>query len=187
VGTKKNPGKFDCYGKADPDEPMFVLLGRDPVASVVVRVWAELRSTLGKTEAAVLDEALSCADALGRWAYSKGKFEQINAAHDAFKNTIYARNLRAGGIRPISMQVIDEHAAEAAKLGHQDLAVHYACALANWNLALDERDALKNRVQHLERSLKHIAQTCVDDPDAAQFASRAADDPPSALPPEVSK
>ncbi|HAW11807.1 MAG TPA: aspartate decarboxylase, partial [Chloroflexi bacterium] len=30
MGTKNNPGKFDCYDDAHPDEPMFVLLGRDP-------------------------------------------------------------------------------------------------------------------------------------------------------------
>ena len=29
MGTKNNPGKFDCYEHAKPDEPMFVLLGRD--------------------------------------------------------------------------------------------------------------------------------------------------------------
>jgi hypothetical protein len=29
MGTKNQPGKFDtCYANADPDEPMFVLLGK---------------------------------------------------------------------------------------------------------------------------------------------------------------
>ena len=28
MGTKNNPGRFDCYGNAEPDEPIFVLLGR---------------------------------------------------------------------------------------------------------------------------------------------------------------
>ena len=32
MATKNNPGKFDCYTNAEPDEPMFILLGRDPVA-----------------------------------------------------------------------------------------------------------------------------------------------------------
>jgi hypothetical protein len=31
MGTKSNPGPFDCYAKAEPDEPMFVLLARDPL------------------------------------------------------------------------------------------------------------------------------------------------------------
>ena len=29
MGTKNNPGQFDCYRNAEPDEPMFVLLARD--------------------------------------------------------------------------------------------------------------------------------------------------------------
>lgn len=43
MGTKNNPGKFDCYEKADPDEPMFVLLGRDPMAAHLVSIWSKLR------------------------------------------------------------------------------------------------------------------------------------------------
>lgn len=27
MGSKNNPGKYDCYEAADPDEPMFILLG----------------------------------------------------------------------------------------------------------------------------------------------------------------
>ena len=40
MGTKQNPGVFDCYHEAAPDEPMFVLLARDPNAPNVVREWA---------------------------------------------------------------------------------------------------------------------------------------------------
>jgi hypothetical protein len=43
MGTKNNPGKFDCYDDAHPDEPMFVLLGRDPAAGSLVRLWARRR------------------------------------------------------------------------------------------------------------------------------------------------
>lgn len=50
MGTKNNPGKFDCYHKAEPDEPMFVLLGRDPQAAHLVSIWSKLRA--GDTEAA---------------------------------------------------------------------------------------------------------------------------------------
>jgi hypothetical protein len=42
VGTKNDPGKYDCYEKAEPDEPMFVLLARDPLAPQLVRHWALL-------------------------------------------------------------------------------------------------------------------------------------------------
>lgn len=46
MGTKNKPGKFDCYAKADPDEPMFVLLGRDATASETVRYWIHLRQMM---------------------------------------------------------------------------------------------------------------------------------------------
>lgn len=46
MGTKNNPGKFDCYTAAKPDEPMFVLLGRDPYAPALVRAWANMRAEM---------------------------------------------------------------------------------------------------------------------------------------------
>lgn len=63
MGTKKNPGAFDCYANADPDEPMFVLLGRDRHAPGLVRLWALLRAQDGE-DAAKVAEALACADAM---------------------------------------------------------------------------------------------------------------------------
>lgn len=41
MGTKNNPGTFDCYANAKPDEPMFVLLARDKKAPEIVRAWAD--------------------------------------------------------------------------------------------------------------------------------------------------
>ncbi len=41
MSTKRKPGPFDCYGKALPDEPMFVLLARDPYAAVLVQRWID--------------------------------------------------------------------------------------------------------------------------------------------------
>lgn len=40
MGTKNNPGKYDCYDKLEPDEPFFVIMARDPMASASVRAWA---------------------------------------------------------------------------------------------------------------------------------------------------
>lgn len=77
MGTKSNPGKFDCWSKAEPDEPVFVLLGRDPVASVILRRWVELRQQLGATETEVLSEAMQCAVEMRRWAMHKGKGDQV--------------------------------------------------------------------------------------------------------------
>lgn len=44
MGTKNNPGQFDCYAKAGPDEEMFTLLSRDPQGSDFVSLWAALRA-----------------------------------------------------------------------------------------------------------------------------------------------
>jgi hypothetical protein len=77
MGSKNNPGKFDCFTAAEPDEPMFVLLGRDPTASFLVADWAELREKLGKTSAEKIAEARVCARNMGIWAATHGKEEQL--------------------------------------------------------------------------------------------------------------
>lgn len=43
MGTKANPGKYDCYANALPDEPMFVLLARDPDFARLVNEWVKNR------------------------------------------------------------------------------------------------------------------------------------------------
>lgn len=43
MGTKNNPGKFDCYAAALPDEPLFVLLARDPQFYELVCKWGNRR------------------------------------------------------------------------------------------------------------------------------------------------
>jgi hypothetical protein len=73
MGTKNNPGDYDCYQHARPDEPMFVLLGRDPFAGLLVRLWAEARAELGTTSEEKLAEAYRCADAMGSWAIDERK------------------------------------------------------------------------------------------------------------------
>ena len=72
MGTKNNPGKFDCYAHAEPDEPMFVLLGRDPMAGMLVDIWADLREERGEAPDKVA-EARECASKLRAWAEAKGK------------------------------------------------------------------------------------------------------------------
>jgi hypothetical protein len=59
LGTKNIPGEFDCYAKAEPDEPMFVLLGRDKYAPMLVNLWAEMRRLDGE-DPAKITEALVC-------------------------------------------------------------------------------------------------------------------------------
>jgi hypothetical protein len=63
MGTKNNPGKFDCYADAEPDEPMFVLLARDISAPFLVRLWAD--KNFKKTDKRA--EALAIAVAMEEW------------------------------------------------------------------------------------------------------------------------
>jgi ribonuclease I len=43
MGTKSNPGKCDFYAMALSDEPMFILLARDPDFHRLVTKWAHRR------------------------------------------------------------------------------------------------------------------------------------------------
>lgn len=75
MGTKLNPGGYDCYRKLHPDEPFFVLRAKDQTAPGVVREWVRRR----REEAAVtggtitpqyeqkLREAEACADDMDAW------------------------------------------------------------------------------------------------------------------------
>lgn len=74
MGTKNNPGEYDCYENAEPDEPMFVLLARDESAPERVREWAgrrlikELKTGIFRVDVLrKVDEALKCADAMEQW------------------------------------------------------------------------------------------------------------------------
>jgi hypothetical protein len=66
MGTKRNPGKFDCYDAAGEDEPMFVLLARDPLAPILVEAWASLREHAAGNPLKVA-EARDCAKAMRTW------------------------------------------------------------------------------------------------------------------------
>jgi hypothetical protein len=73
MGTKNNPGKFDCYAKAEPDEPMFILLARDPSAPWLIEKWCDERATqIGagdrpESDREKIAEAIECAREMRRW------------------------------------------------------------------------------------------------------------------------
>jgi len=78
MGTKADPGPFDCYAAAEPDEPLFVLKSTDESAPTLVRIWAELyRERKMKanrwTPAAIQRycEALECANQMAAWRHNK--------------------------------------------------------------------------------------------------------------------
>lgn len=73
MGSKNEPGTYDCYANALPDEPMFVLLARDPHAPALVDAWAVKRMRdiiLGirpKNDLPMIDEAQKCAANMREW------------------------------------------------------------------------------------------------------------------------
>ena len=73
MGTKNNPGSFDCYANAEPDEPMFVLLARDKTAPALVLEWAMERKRLidegrkPKEDLDMVAEAMDCAHKMIAW------------------------------------------------------------------------------------------------------------------------
>jgi hypothetical protein len=71
MGTKNHPGKYDCYAKADPDEPMFVLLARDWVAPNLVEEWARAHSDDRPQPTDKIQEAFQCAAEMRAWRQKK--------------------------------------------------------------------------------------------------------------------
>lgn len=73
MGTKTKPGAFDCYANALPDEPMFVLLGRDPSAPRLIEIWATvrleeiIRGVRPDTDRVMVREAFACVEAMKQW------------------------------------------------------------------------------------------------------------------------
>jgi hypothetical protein len=72
MGTKTNPGQFDCYAKAEPDEPMFTLLARDKHAPTLIWLWSVLRE-LDEEDAAKVAEARKLCSEMIQWAYDHGR------------------------------------------------------------------------------------------------------------------
>lgn len=81
MGTKNNPGNFDCHTKADGDEPIFTLRAKDLTAPLLVRLWVHIRKheaavkgeTITAAYHAKLQEALVCADEMEIWRKAKNK------------------------------------------------------------------------------------------------------------------
>jgi hypothetical protein len=73
MGSKNEPGKYDCYANALPDEPMFILLARDPDFYRLVNEWADRRAndiSCGErpdTDGHLVVEARMCASKGAHW------------------------------------------------------------------------------------------------------------------------
>lgn len=91
MGTKNNPGKFDCYANASSDEPMFILLARDALASELVDEWARrrwqqiARGEKPKTDLPMCKEAHDCAYEMRSW-YTANVIAVKKAVRDRIDN-----------------------------------------------------------------------------------------------------
>lgn len=91
MGTKSKPAAFDCYANAMPDEPMFVLLARDPSAPDLVELWASPRANeiengqRPKTDWGMVAEAQACAQTMVWWRKdNEGKWRKPAAKEPEF-------------------------------------------------------------------------------------------------------
>jgi hypothetical protein len=66
MGTKLNPGQYDCYAKMADDEPFFVIRAKDPNGPALVELWAALREAQ-YGHYPKLDEARQCARDMRAW------------------------------------------------------------------------------------------------------------------------
>jgi hypothetical protein len=87
MGTKNNPGEFDCYSNAMPEEPMFILLARDPNAPHLVEQWADDRQrdidngSRPASDQPMVDEANHCAQTMRAWRKANdGAWRKQNGA-----------------------------------------------------------------------------------------------------------
>ena len=62
--TNELTSPISCLNKAQDDEMIFVLLGRDPAAPMAIREWVERRIEMGKNSRTDIQiiEAQNCAD-----------------------------------------------------------------------------------------------------------------------------
>lgn len=71
MGTKLQPGKYDCYNNLAEDEPYFVLRGKDKFAPLLIMFWAQLVMLFGHSSEKIA-EATKCAKSMQEWATKHG-------------------------------------------------------------------------------------------------------------------
>jgi hypothetical protein len=92
MGTKNEPGAYDCYAKLGPDEPYFLLRAKDPVAPYLTMMWAasrkgdwagcldlvtamtineDIAARIGSDDNPKLGEARACARSMDEWRKRK--------------------------------------------------------------------------------------------------------------------
>ena len=97
MGSKLQPGSFDCYAAALPDEPMFVLLARDPLAPWLTAIWARLRDGDPASARAQLEEAIAEAQIWG----NKPEFQKAAEAEQCAVDMMHWRHRNEGAWRSL--------------------------------------------------------------------------------------
>lgn len=77
MGTKNDPGMFDCYAKLEDDEPFFVLRAKDRKAPELVELWAE-RSARSQSDLKRA-KAQKCAGDMRLWRARRDEEESREA------------------------------------------------------------------------------------------------------------
>jgi hypothetical protein len=113
MGTKNQPGKWDCYQNAMPDEPMFILLARDPSAPDLVEDWATQRTKeiaggrRPSSDEAMVDEAISCAANMRHWrVVNNGAWREQPAAAPVLTDEMVLAGAKAAN--PFAWETNDE-------------------------------------------------------------------------------
>lgn len=164
MGTKNNPGEFDCLAKALPDEPMFVLLARDPLAPELVRQWASRRSMTAETsEFAKLNEARTCAGAMEIWRaanWPARKGEPVEPAtiskadHDARVTELLAANNREVERRRAAEKVLADLKPKIASWLEA-----IVCAVSDFEIDEIGGEVIRAHVRSLEAIIKLAGTT----------------------------
>lgn len=71
VASKADPSPFEAFAKAEPDEPYFTLLGRDPLSTSTIAWWVTMARTMELHPSEQVDEAERIAAAMDRWRTAK--------------------------------------------------------------------------------------------------------------------
>lgn len=95
MGTKNDPGKYDCYSKAEPDEPIFTLRGRDPVGCYLVAAWAALRCNDAEAAKRFMEPAVEamCKSGKGFMTYEHDKIKKAIECSKRMANFLLMHNL----------------------------------------------------------------------------------------------
>lgn len=111
MGTKNNPCAYDCYANAHPDEPMFVLLGRDKHAPTLVWLWALLRE-LDQEDPNKVAEARDCVEDMLKWQVARGR-QTVGIGHAALAGVMGPdEDLAKPVMEPVKLTVCESCAVE---------------------------------------------------------------------------